>query len=103
MFLLDIWVIILSATPPPYSGMIDLTLVNCPDTNIVDPTLSCAWQINEHCQMCVSFNCISPVRQFKRGMVYDKTNPNTFPEYNLSPEWDEVLKCDSMSHALSHL
>ena len=78
-----------SPTPPPYSETIDPTLVDRPDTDVVDPALSRAWQINEHRQMCVIFDCVNPVRQFKRGTVYDETDPNTFPEYNPSPELDE--------------
>ena len=70
-----------------------------PLSTVLTPTLSTLhWAVpgrSMSITRCVIFSCINPVRQFKRRMVYDKTNPNTFPEYNLSPKWDEdVMESD---------
>ena len=45
--------------------------------------------------MCVIFDCVNPVRQFKRGTTYNPEDKNAFPDYDPSPELDgDVTESD---------
>lgn len=77
-----------SPTPPPYSDITDPTLIDRPDPDLVDPALSRAWKVNGNRQMCVIFDCVNPVRQFKRGTTYNPEDKTAFPDYDPSPELD---------------
>jgi hypothetical protein len=79
--------------PPPathlgYSDVTDPQQVDHPVLDLIHPSLRHAWEVNKHRQMCLIFDCVNPVRQFKRGTVYDESDDHPFPRYSPSPEED---------------
>ena len=57
---------------PPYAETTDRSLVNRPVNRLVHADMSQVWKIFEHSQMCILFDAFSPLRQFKRGTVFNK-------------------------------
>jgi len=67
----------------------DPRLVKGPVVELVHTSLAgLRWRLLPHLQMCVRFDAVNPLMQFKRGV---KRNPKAgvpFPRYNPSPEED---------------
>jgi len=71
----------------------DPLLVTRLNLEIVDEALDGAWEVYPNRQMCVIFDPINPLRQFKRGVFRDDESP--FPDYSPSPELDpDVMETD---------
>ena len=43
-------------------------------------------KISKDLQMCILFDVVNPVRQFKRGTVFDENSDNPFPVYTSDDE-----------------
>jgi len=80
------------ATPPtPPSEDEDQTdpmLVTRPAMEFVHSTMVNICFVYPHRQMCVIFDVVNPLRQFKRGMLHTDDPAVPFPIYDPSPEGD---------------
>ena len=66
----------------------DPELVNRPVSRYIHRSLRTAWRINKTRPMWLIFDYVNPVRQFKRGALYDPDANSPFPEYDPDPEND---------------
>ena len=53
-----------------------------------------AWKINKMLSMWLIFDAVNPVRQFKRGMLFDDSPEVDFPSYG-PPPWDDLTETDA--------
>lgn len=60
----------------------DPSLINGPVRERVLKAMSNAWSIPQGFQMCILFDAVNPVRQFKRGTVFNEVGDDPFPEYD---------------------
>lgn len=82
--------------PPPipptnYEDTTDPKGVTTPVLELIHPTLRDAWRVNGTNKMETIFDSVNPVRQFRRGEIYDETAEDAFAEYEPSPELDPNL------------
>ena len=68
--------------PVPYEQTTDRSLIDRPVGSRILEGMSEAWAISEDFQMCILFDTSNPVRQFKRGTVFDQDDDDPFPDYN---------------------
>ena len=77
-----------SANPDEYQDTTNPKEVVGPVLAVVAPALENAWAINQKNKMSLIFDIINPVRQFKRGAVYDDNKEDPYAEYNPDPDED---------------
>lgn len=77
----------------PYEATTDRALVDKPVFKFIAPGMSEAWEISEHFQMCILFDAVNPLRQFKRGTKYNEDAEDSFPDYT-AKEKGEVTETD---------
>ena len=66
----------------PYEETTDRTLVDKPVDAATHNDMSQAWEITQYFQMCILFDAINPLRQFKRGTEFNEDDADPFPVYN---------------------
>ena len=82
---------------PPIQGSdeTDPTLVTQPVAEIVEDAMVGICSVHPHRQMCVIFDVVNPLRQFKRGVQHTEDPNVPFPTYSPSPEEDpDVTETD---------
>lgn len=72
------------APPPVNGGETDPNLITRPDPKHVHRSLTKTWAILPHRQMCIRFDVVNPLTQFKRGT----SGEGRFPPYDPNPEED---------------
>jgi len=70
------------ADTTPYQDRTDRSLIDRPVAANVHAAMTKAWAICNYFQMCILFDVVSPVRQFKRGTVFSENAVEPFPEYD---------------------
>jgi hypothetical protein len=89
-----------SPTPIPdeeYWLGADASVVTRPVMSSVHENMVDAWRINNHHPMWLIFDVVTPVRQFKRGMVRD--DALDFPAYG-PPPWGDLTETDEPPRGL---
>lgn len=77
--------------PTSYEDTTDPKRVIAPVLELIHPALRDAWKVNGTHKMETIFDSVNPVRQFRRGEIYDETAEDAFAEYEPSPESDPNL------------
>ena len=67
---------------PEYKKETDRSLIDKPVRALIVPAMSMAWEISQYYQMCILFDAVNPVRQFKRGTVFNEEEEDPYPKYN---------------------
>lgn len=88
------------STPPSNPDETDPTAVTRP-VGHVHESLAKAWALRPHRQMCVRFDVVNPLMQFKRGSTFSDDEAVPFPVYDPSPEEDpDVTESDDEDNPL---
>lgn len=66
----------------PDEDTTDRSQVNRPIDKYVHPSMSGAWAISKRFQMCIIFDSVNPLRQFKRNSVFNQNDDDPFPLFN---------------------
>jgi hypothetical protein len=78
-----------------YKKITDTHQVTRPVTSSIHENLTDAWRINKHLSMWLIFDMVTPVRRFKRGMLFNDSPDIEFPSYG-PPPWDNLTETDSL-------
>jgi len=80
-----------SGTPLPNKSEAETRawVVTEPVMHLVHSSLGTGWKMEPARQMCIRFDVINPLRQFKRGARWDENEDIPFPQYDPSPEQDD--------------
>jgi len=90
-----------SATPAPNGEETDPTLVTWPVLELVHQSLTTAWAMEPYRRMCIRFDVVNPLMQFKRGSERLTDDCNTpFPSYDPTPEEDPNVTEDDDQYVL---
>lgn len=68
------------AEPP--EATTERSRVNKPIAKHIAPTMAGTWAITKRFQMCILFDAVNPLRQFKRDTVFNENDEDPFPDYN---------------------
>lgn len=66
----------------PDKDATDRSCISQPVSKYIHPTMSGAWAIPKKFQMCIIFDAVNPLRQFKRDTVFNAKDKDPFPNYN---------------------
>ena len=72
--------------PPEKETETDPNCVTHPVRSIITKTLTRTWVMEPHRQMCIRFDVVNPLMQFKKGTT--QNDDDQFPRYDPSPEED---------------
>ncbi|KAF9642918.1 hypothetical protein BDM02DRAFT_3132772 [Thelephora ganbajun] len=65
-----------------YQDTTDRSLIDKPVHAHIHVKMSNTWELFQYFLMCILFNVVNPLRQFKKGTVFNKDDDDPYPEYN---------------------